>query len=127
MDINTSYNTHIRNNDIKINKETASKLDKKKLKDASQGLEAEFLKVFLKQSKKIMFKDEEKENKAPGKDIMTDFMLERFAEQMAKSSPLGISEMIIRNVEKNNISKDDVEKDAKNMNNSNIDVDENNS
>ena len=108
MDINTSYNTHIRNNDIKINKETANKLDKKKLKDASQGLEAEFLKVFLKQSKKIMFKDKEKESKAPGKDIMTDFMLERFAEQMSKSSPLGISQMIIGNVEKNNISKEDL-------------------
>ena len=82
MDISTSYDSYI--SPIQnIDKEKIKNLDKKKLKEASQGLEAEFLKVFLKQSKKLMFDNQNKENKAPGKDIMTDFMFERLAEHMA--------------------------------------------
>ena len=72
MDISISYDSYI--SPIQnIDKEKIKNLDKKKLKEASQGLEAEFLKVFLKQSKKLMFDNQNKENKAPGKDIMTDF------------------------------------------------------
>ena len=47
-----------------------------------------------------MFDNQNKENKAPGKDIMTDFMFERLAEHMAMSSPLGLSEMIVKDIEK---------------------------
>ena len=87
MDISTSYDSYI--SPIQnIDKEKIKNLDKKKLKEASQGLEAEFLKVFLKQSKKLMFDNQNKENKAPGKDIVTDFMFERLAEHMAMSSPI---------------------------------------
>ena len=88
-------------------KEKIKNLDKKKLKEASQGLEAEFLKVFLKQSKKLMFDNQNKENKAPGKDIMTDFMFERLAEHMAMSSPLGLSEMIVKDIEKKSSQTDE--------------------
>lgn len=99
MDISTSYDSYI--SPIQnIDKENIKNLDKKKLKEASQGLEAEFLKVFLKQSKKLMFDNHNKENKAPGKDIMTDFMFERLAEHMAMSSPLGLSKMIVKDIEK---------------------------
>lgn len=99
MDITNSYDSYI--SPIQnIDKEKIKNLDKKKLKEASQGLEAEFLKVFLKQSKKLMFDNQNKENKAPGKDIMTDFMFERLAEHMAMSSPLGLSEMIVKDIEK---------------------------
>jgi hypothetical protein len=99
MDISTSYDSYI--SPIQnIDKEKIKNLDKKKLKEASQGLEAEFLKVFLKQSKKLMFDNQNKENKAPGKDIMTDFMFERLAEHMAMSSPLGLSKMIVKDIEK---------------------------
>ena len=89
-----------------IDKEKIKNLDKKKLKEASQGLEAEFLKVFLKQSKKLMFDNQNKENKAPGKDIMTDFMFERLAEHMAMSSPLGLSDMIVKDIEKKSVQAD---------------------
>ncbi len=99
MDISNSYDSYI--SPIQnIDKEKIKNLDKKKLKEASQGLEAEFLKVFLKQSKKLMFDNQNKENKAPGKDIMTDFMFERLAEHMAMSSPLGLSKMIVKDIEK---------------------------
>ena len=99
MDITNSYDSYI--SPIQnIDKEKIKNLDKKKLKEASQGLEAEFLKVFLKQSKKLMFDNQNKENKAPGKDIMTDFMFERLAEHMAMSSPLGLSKMIVKDIEK---------------------------
>lgn len=99
MDISISYDSYI--SPIQnIDKEKIKNLDKKKLKEASQGLEAEFLKVFLKQSKKLMFDNQNKENKAPGKDIMTDFMFERLAEHMAMSSPLGLSKMIVKDIEK---------------------------
>lgn len=99
MDISTSYDSYI--SPIQnIDKEKIKNLDKKKLKEASQGLEAEFLKVFLKQSKKLMFDNQNKENKAPGKDIVTDFMFERLAEHMAMSSPLGLSKMIVKDIEK---------------------------
>ena len=99
MDISTSYDSYI--SPIQnIDKEKIKNLEKKKLKEASQGLEAEFLKVFLKQSKKLMFDNQNKENKAPGKDIMTDFMFERLAEHMAMSSPLGLSKMIVKDIEK---------------------------
>ena len=99
MDISTSYDSYI--SPIQnIDKEKIKNLDKKKLKEASQGLEAEFLKVFLKQSKKLMFDNQNKENKAPGKDIMTDFMFERLAEHMAMSSHLGLSKMIVKDIEK---------------------------
>jgi hypothetical protein len=99
MDISNLYDSYI--SPIQnIDKEKIKNLDKKKLKEASQGLEAEFLKVFLKQSKKLMFDNQNKENKAPGKDIMTDFMFERLAEHMAMSSPLGLSKMIVKDIEK---------------------------
>jgi len=99
MDISTSYDSYILPTQS-IDKDKVKSLDKKKLKEASQGLEAEFLKVFLKQSKKLMFDNQNKENKAPGKDIMTDFMFERLAEHMAMSSPLGLSDMIVKDIEK---------------------------
>ena len=114
MNIDTSYQPHILNSNLNISQEKINTLDKKKLKEAAQGMEAEFLKVFLKQSKKLMFKEDDEKNKAPGKDIMTDFMFERLAEQMSKTSPLGISEMIIRDVENKqsdldkNLSKEDI-------------------
>ena len=112
MDITNSYDSYI--SPIQnIDKEKIKNLDKKKLEEASQGLEAEFLKVFLKQSKKLMFDNQNKENKAPGKDIMTDFMFERLAEHMAMSSPLGLSDMIVKDIEKkssqNNESNDQKE------------------
>lgn len=104
MDISTNYNSYITNKTLDA--DHIKKLDEKKLNDAAQGIEAEFLKVFMKESKKIMFGNEDEENKSPGKDIMTDFMFERFAEQMAMSSPLGISEMIIKDVHNKDLSKD---------------------
>lgn len=102
MDINSLASPYIDNTNKKLEnlsgKDTSS-VDKKKLKEVSEAFEAEFLKIFLKQSKKIIEKQNDDKNKAPGKDIMTDFMLERLAEDMAKSSPLGISDMIMQNVE----------------------------
>ncbi|MBS6062587.1 MAG: rod-binding protein [Peptostreptococcaceae bacterium] len=106
MDISSTQ--YIPNTNSKIENLKGSDLsamDKKKLKEAAEGLEAEFLKVFLKQSKSIIEKQSDDKNKAPGKDIMTDFMLERIAEDMAKKSPLGISKMIIEDVEKKYQSK----------------------
>lgn len=111
MNINNDYTN------LFVNKDKMSNVEKRRLKDASEGLEAEFIKIFLKQSKKIIFKNDEKQSKAPGKDIMTDFMLERFAEQMSKTSPIGLSKMIIQNVEKNDISKEEVNKSLENYNN----------
>jgi len=114
MNIDTSYQPYILNSNLNISQEKINTLDKKKLKEAAQGMEAEFLKVFLKQSKKLMFKEDDEKNKAPGKDIMTDFMFERLAEQMSKTSPLGISEMIIKDVENKqsdldkNLSQEDI-------------------
>lgn len=102
MDISTQYKSYIQATNTDITSEQAKKMDERKLKEAAQGLEAEFFKIFLKQSKNILLKNKNEENKAPGKDIMTDFMLERFAEDMAGKYPLGLSEMIIKDVKAKN-------------------------
>ncbi len=68
-------------------------MDKKKLKKVAADMEAEFLKIMMKQMKSTLSSDKA-ENKAPGKDIMTDFMIERFAEDASKNQPLGIAKMI---------------------------------
>lgn len=113
MDISTAYNSYILPTQ-NIDKQKIKDLDEKKLKDASQGLEAEFLKVLLKQSKKLMFDNQNKENKAPGKDIMTDFMFERLAENMAKSSPLGLSDMIVRDIQQKSKQESSIQDESKN-------------
>lgn len=113
MDISTAYNSYILPTQ-NIDKQKIKDLDEKKLKDASQGLEAEFLKVLLKQSKKLMFDNQNKENKAPGKDIMTDFMFERLAENMAKSSPLGLSDMIVRDIQQKSKRESSIQDESKN-------------
>lgn len=70
-----------------------SEMDKKKLRKVSQDMEAEFLKILMKQMKKtltgITLGD-----KAPGREMMVDFMLERYAEEAAKEEPLGIAKML---------------------------------
>ena len=113
MDISTAYNSYILPTQ-NIDKQKIKDLDEKKLKDASQGLEAEFLKVLLKQSKKLMFDNQNKDNKAPGKDIMTDFMFERLAEHMAKSSPLGLSDMIVRDIQQKSKQESSIQDESKN-------------
>jgi len=70
-----------------------SEADKKKLKAVSKEMEAEFLKIMMKAMKSTLNPAELTE-KAPGKDIMTDFMIERYAEETAKNEPLGIAKMI---------------------------------
>lgn len=106
MDITTQYQPYINKINNDIASEKASKMDEKKLKKAAQDFEAEFFKIMLKESKKTILRDE-KAQKAPGKDIMLDFMLERFAEDMASKSPLGLSDMIVKDVQaKSNISSD---------------------
>lgn len=81
----------------KIDQKTAKKLDQKKLRKTAEDMEAEFMKILL----KSMFDTVEETDlgvKAPGKDITKDFMIERFAEHMAHTSPMGISKMIIDSV-----------------------------
>lgn len=73
--------------------EVMSDMDKKKLKKVATDMEAEFLKIMMKQMKSTL-SSEDTENKAPGKDIMTDFMIERFAEDASKNEALGIAKLI---------------------------------
>lgn len=113
MDISTAYNSYILPTQ-NIDKKKIKDLDEKKLKDVSQGLEAEFLKVLLKQSKKLMFDNQNKENKVHGKDIMTDFMFERLAEHMSKSSPLGLSDMIVRDIQQKSKQESSIQDESKN-------------
>ena len=70
-----------------------SEADKKKLKAVSKEMEAEFLKIMMKAMKRRLNSAELTE-KAPGKDIMTAFMIERYAEETAKNELLGIAKMI---------------------------------
>lgn len=73
--------------------EQMTDMDKEKLKKVAGEMEAEFLKIMLKQMKATIPENEDEE-KAPGKDIMTDFMLERYAEDVSQKQPLGIAKMI---------------------------------
>lgn len=115
MDIGTQYQPYISVANTDITSEQAKKMDERKLKEAAQGLEAEFFKIFLKQSKNMLLKNKDEENKALGKDIMTDFMLERFAEDMASRSPLGLSEMIIKDVKAKNPNIEDAKNSLEKM------------
>lgn len=108
MEIN-SYNPYINKKSLEIKEDFYKNLDRKKAKKAAEGMEAEFLKIMLKAMKKTV--PENDQIKAPGKDIMNEFMLERFAEHMASTSPMGLTDMVMKYVEdqekiedKNNIS-----------------------
>ena len=68
-------------------------MEKEKLKKVAGDMEAEFLKIMLKQMKATVPQNEDEE-KAPGKDIMMDFMIERYAEDVSQTQPLGIAKMI---------------------------------
>ena len=68
--------------------EQMSEMEKEKLKKVAGEMEAEFLKIMLKQMKATIPENEDEE-KAPGKDIMTDFMLERYAEDVSKNQSMG--------------------------------------
>ena len=57
MDISTQYKSYIQATNTDITSEQAKKMDERKLKEAAQGLEAEFFKIFLKQSKNILLKN----------------------------------------------------------------------
>lgn len=70
-----------------------SEMEKKKLRKVAQDMEGEFLKILMKQMKKTLPGVAGVE-KAPGKDIMIDFMIERYAESVAREEPLGIAKMI---------------------------------
>lgn len=98
MEINNSYFPYIKPSTPRLDKDSLDKVDKKKAKETAQAMEAEFLKIMLKAMKKTI--PDNQEIKAPGKDIMNEFMLERFAEHMATKSPMGLSQMILDYVEK---------------------------
>lgn len=70
-----------------------SEMDRKKLKKAAQDMEAEFMKILMKEMKKTLTGVSFGE-KAPGKEMMTEMMIERYAEISAKEEPLGIAKMI---------------------------------
>lgn len=70
-----------------------SESDKLKLKKAAQDMEAEFIKILMKQMKKTLTGVEGVE-KAPGKDLMIDFMIENYAQEAARQEPLGIAKML---------------------------------
>lgn len=70
-----------------------SESERQRLRAVSKEMEAEFLKIMMKAMKSTLNPSELTE-KAPGKDIMTDFMIERYAEEISKEEPLGIAKMI---------------------------------
>ncbi len=70
---------------VNYKEEQMSEMDKKKLKSVAADMEAEFLKIMLKQMKATIPQNEDEE-KAPGKDIITDFMIERYAEDVSKKT-----------------------------------------
>ncbi|MDK2804798.1 flagellar protein FlgJ [Acetoanaerobium noterae] len=90
MDIKPFIPTNI---PVSYKDEQMSEMEKEKLKKVAGEMEAEFLKIMLKQMKATIPENEDEE-KAPGKDIMTDFMLERYAEDVSKNQSMGIAKMI---------------------------------
>ena len=48
------------------------------------------------------------------KDVMTDFMFERLAEHMSKSSPLGLSDMIVRDIQQKSKQESSIQDESKN-------------
>ena len=45
---------------------------------------------------------------------MTDFMFERLAEHMSKSSPLGLSDMIVRDIQQKSKQESSIQDESKN-------------
>ncbi len=90
MDIKPFIPTNI---PVSYKDEQMTDMEKEKLKKVAGEMEAEFLKIMLKQMKATIPENEDEE-KAPGKDIMTDFMIERYAEDLSTKQPLGIAQMI---------------------------------
>ncbi len=90
MDIKPFIPTNI---PVSYKDEQMTDMEKEKLKKVAGDMEAEFLKIMLKQMKATVPQNEDEE-KAPGKDIMMDFMIERYAEDVSQTQPLGIAKMI---------------------------------
>ncbi len=90
MDIKPFIPTNI---PVSYKDEQMTDMEKEKLKKVAGDMEAEFLKIMLKQMKATVPQNEDEE-KAPGKDIMMDYMIERYAEDVSQTQPLGIAKMI---------------------------------
>lgn len=101
-----SYNPYIGEKPISITQDSFKNMDKEKARKAAEGMEAEFYKIMFKAMKKTV--PDNDEVKAPGKDIMNEFMLERFAEYMASKSSLGLADMVFDYVEEQEKHQKDV-------------------
>lgn len=107
MNIETNYNAFLsmspKANEV-LKENNLKDIDEKKLREASQSFEAEFLKMLLKAMDKAIPRTQTGVE-APGKETIRELMIEQFAEHMASSSPLGVSQIVYDNVKKTQDSK----------------------
>lgn len=72
-----------------------SEQEKKKLREACENMEAEFLKILLKTMKETI-PDSGLIEKSAGHDIVEDMRYERMAEDMAKKKSSGIADLMYK-------------------------------